>query len=242
MSRAKRSGRASARRSPPAQPAIGKRGKVVPTVSTSAPSAPPLGGQLLPGSPTAPTLSGPVKDWKADPDLRAFACLLSYDAGWLQEPDAIVWTFDDKTKLVTVKRPEGSADTKEFSAATFVQDSVTSLIHIERRWTKVWADKVRAFSAPGIAGPANGSPLGDRAVYLKQLAGRARDTITATAYLSSESVQHVIECALVDVARYCASLAENANLGDQTISAKTTRAVARGAIVEMISPPPRFGR
>lgn len=184
---------------------------------------------LLPDAASAAGPAAEPKDWKADPDVRAFAFMLSWDSGWMSDGEEIEWTYDEASKVVEVKRPATSASRYEYSRATFRGTAVGAVDEAQRRWGKAAAEKVRRFAYPTQAADPI-SPLGRSARYLKDLAARA---------WQAGATRELIEIALVDAVRHCADLARGANLGDPNPSAATTRAVASGAILELISPPPR---
>jgi hypothetical protein len=216
-----------------------KRGKVRPSISSDPAPSPKRAALIGAPAATAPP-TAPSRDWKADPELRAFACLLSFDAGWMTEPGAIEWSYDETTKAVEVKRPEGSESSVGASRGAAGPTPITSknagpanpaltiLDHIGQRWGAAVRTKALLFSYQ-LAPEVEQTPLGPRATYLRLLASRA-----ATAGAGAAQ----IEIALVDLLRTCVSIVRGANLGDPSPSAATTRAVASGALLEMINPPP----
>ncbi len=205
-----------------------KRGKFRPPLTDEPAPTGRAAALIEPGAtPAAP--AEPEKDWKADPDLRAFVCLLSYDAGWMTEPRDIVWSFNAETKLVEVKRPEGSQSTMASTSAVYdgrKLEAIKTVIYARYGIQVAW--KVEDFARPG-AEARNGSPLGPRARFLRELSARA---------YTAGGTQHLIEIAMVDLVRYCVDLARAANGGDQSPSAIATRAQAAGAILALINPAP----
>lgn len=205
-----------------------KRGKIRPSISSD-PAPSPKRASLI-ATPAAPAaVAAPPRDWKAEPDLRAFACLLSWDAGWSSEPGEIVWSFDDDTKVVEVKRPTGSESRYESMRCKWdgAMKADAAIAEIRRRWGVIVAGKAEAFAFPDRARSSAQELLGGRARYLRgiamQLAGASQPNI---------------EAALVDVVRTCVAIARGANLGDPSASAAATRAIAAGALLELINPAP----
>lgn len=214
---------------------MAKRGKIRPSISSAPPPAPKRAALI--GAPAAGPAVPPPRDWKAEPDLRAFACLLSFDAGWMTEPASIEWSYDEAGQIVEVKRPAGSESTVTASRGKIESTQTTSktagpnnptlkiLDDIGRRWGVAVRTKALMFSYQ-LAPEVEQTPLGPRATYLRILAARA-----------AGGGVNQIEIALVDLLRTCVSIVRGANLGDPSPSAATTRAMASGAMLEMINPP-----
>lgn len=202
------------------------KGKTKPRISTDPPASkratvPRLAAEAPAAAPADSF------DWKADPDLRAFACLLSFDAGWMSEPADVRWTFEKEKKIVEVLRPEGSGSLYSATRGPAALNAEAVISEVRRRWGFAVAQKVEIFVFPERKPPGLLELLGPRAQYLRQLSEKI--------WLSPS--REGMEAAFVDVVRTCGELVRSANTGDQSASASQTRTVAAGRILELINPP-----
>lgn len=187
---------------------------------------------------TAAAPPKPVEDlsWKTDPDLRAFACLLSYEAGWFTDPVAMVWTFG-ADKVIEVTRPQDNQSVVMASRGPLTMSAEACISEIRRRWGFARGDAVEVFCFPDRAPQIAELVLGPHAQYLRQLARKTWfDGIQAP---NTDAAIEVLAASFVQICRTLAARIDTANTGDQSASATQTRAVARARVLDLINPPSR---
>lgn len=192
----------------------------------------------------AATAAGPPKpvedlSWKTDPDLRAFACLLSYEAGWFTDPADIAWTYG-ADKVIEVTRPPTNPSAVIASRGTLTMSAEACIAEIERRWGVARKEAVEVYCFPDRAKANVETVLGPNAQYLRQMARQA----WSDAYARAERGDHigqaatdVIAASYVQLLRTIAARIQTANTGDQSSSATQTRAVAVARVLDLINPP-----
>ena len=185
--------------------------------------APKLIAEAAPPRPDEP----PPFDWRADPTCRAFACFLSYSAGWAQLPENMTWSFDETSGTTTIVRPAWSDSPQDRVSGhrPSASDVDTLIDQIGERWGRIVRENVRDWVHPyAPASPPQDRP-GRDARLLHQLANQV-----ATAGPTRENV----EKALVEVVLRCGSLARAANINDTSPSATRTRNLTAAAILELL--------
>ncbi len=192
---------------------------------------------------TAPATKPPEDtSWKLDPDLRAFACLLSYETGWAVEPETIVWRFEAAAKIIEVDRPKDSQSLYTAARGPLTMSADTAIAEVRRRWGELRGQQVEVFAFPDRAKPQPVELLGARAQYLRQLARRtwtdAYDCLgkPSTGLSPGWSAIEVIATSYVDIIRTIADRIRTANTGDQSASATHTRNVAVARVLDLINP------
>lgn len=175
----------------------------------------------------APAVTEQKADWRVDPNLRAFACLLAFETGWMSEPEAISWLYDDARKVVVVHRPDGSTTLFGQTEAPPTLNAPQAILEVQRRWGDAVRAKVERYAFPGAA-PGD-EPVGPapNARFLRSVAWRC---------VAEGPTEERIGMALADVVRHCVSLARSANVGDQSGSATFTRQVTVGMLLDLIKP------
>lgn len=193
---------------------------------------PPRGGHKLIASAAPPRADEPPPfDWRADPTCRAFACFLSYSAGWAQEPGNVTWTFDEASGTTTITRPTWSDSPQDrVSGRRPATSDVDALVdQIGERWGRVVREKVRDYVWLDHPPAAGASPPQDRpgrdARLLHQLANQVQ---------TEGNTRAATEKALVEVVLRCGALARAANINDVSPSAARTRNLTAAAILELL--------
>jgi|SRR5215831_8799814 len=203
------------------------------SISTEAPA--PRRVPALAAEPTPAAKPAEDTSWKADPDLRAFACLLSYETGWMSEPAAISWSFEAANKIIEVQRPAGSESLYTAARGPLTMSAESAIAEARRRWGDARAIMVERFAFPDRDKPPAGQVLGARAQYLRQMARQT--AIAVLHYPHSDPATETIAASYVDLLRTVAASIRTANTGDQSAAATLTRNVAVARVLELINPP-----
>lgn len=174
---------------------------------------------------TAPAPEKP--DWRQDPNLRAFACLLAFETGWMTEPENIAWLYDDARKVVRVQRPQGSTTLFGQTEASPNMNAPQAILEVQRRWGDAVRAKVERYVFPASDPPGEQTGPSPAARFLLSI---------ARVCVAEGATEERIGMALADVVRHCVSLARSANIVDQSPSAAFTRQVTVGLLLDLISP------
>lgn len=207
--------------------------KLQPDAPARAPRIPKLIASTAPAAiPDGP----PPFDWRADPACRAFACFLSFSAGWAQPAEAVTWTFDPETGTTTITRPADSDSAQDRVSGRRPEGSDADLLldQIGERWGKVVQASVTKYAWPARAAAeaAERDRPGRDARFLIQLANQ---------FEAAGGGRAAAEKALVEVVLRCGALARAANINDPSPSAARTRSLTTAAILELLgtmTPPP----